>query len=147
MAQYINKDTYVGDTGKQLKDILTNANNLISDNDTFTENGLVYSRIGKYNDIYDLYFIQGNIGHLPNKEMKKYTWQISSRFVAWHLITFLAYNGAIKITLPYIFPNVQYIDYWITLETIGDNEVTVITGTDRSNYRLWICGIAVLRKN
>ena len=28
MAQYINKDTYVGDTGKQLKDILTNANNI-----------------------------------------------------------------------------------------------------------------------
>lgn len=28
MAQYINKDTYVGDTGKQLKDILTNANSI-----------------------------------------------------------------------------------------------------------------------
>ena len=28
MAQYINKDTYVGDTGKQLKDIKTNADNI-----------------------------------------------------------------------------------------------------------------------
>lgn len=28
MAQYINKDTYVGDTGKQLKDIKSNANNI-----------------------------------------------------------------------------------------------------------------------
>lgn len=28
MAQYINKDAYVGDTGKQLKDILTNTNNI-----------------------------------------------------------------------------------------------------------------------
>lgn len=30
MAQYINKDTYVGDTGKQLKDIKTNADNISS---------------------------------------------------------------------------------------------------------------------
>lgn len=28
MAQYINKDTYVGDTGKQLKDIKSNADNI-----------------------------------------------------------------------------------------------------------------------
>lgn len=28
MAQYINKDTYVGNTGKQLKDIKTNADNI-----------------------------------------------------------------------------------------------------------------------
>lgn len=28
MAQYINKDTYIGDTGKQLKDILNNSNNI-----------------------------------------------------------------------------------------------------------------------
>ena len=28
MAQYINKDTYVGDTGKQLKDIKTNSDNI-----------------------------------------------------------------------------------------------------------------------
>lgn len=28
MAQYINKDTYVGDTGKQLNDIKTNADNI-----------------------------------------------------------------------------------------------------------------------
>lgn len=30
MAQYINKDTYVGDTGKQLKDIKTNSDNISS---------------------------------------------------------------------------------------------------------------------
>ena len=28
MAQYINKDAYIGDTGKQLKDIKTNADNI-----------------------------------------------------------------------------------------------------------------------
>ena len=28
MAQYINKDTYVGDTSKQLKDIKANADNI-----------------------------------------------------------------------------------------------------------------------
>ncbi len=28
MAQYINKDAYVGDTGKQLKDILANSNSI-----------------------------------------------------------------------------------------------------------------------
>ena len=30
MAQYINKDIYVGDTGKQLKDIKTNSDNISS---------------------------------------------------------------------------------------------------------------------
>lgn len=30
MAQYINKDTYVGDTNKQLKDIKTNADDIIN---------------------------------------------------------------------------------------------------------------------
>lgn len=33
MAQYINKDTYVGDTGKQLKDIKTNADNIKTNSD------------------------------------------------------------------------------------------------------------------
>lgn len=33
MAQYINKDTYVWDTGKQLKDILTNYNNIKTNTD------------------------------------------------------------------------------------------------------------------
>lgn len=37
MAQYINKDAYVGDTGKQLKDIKTNADN-ISNNTTKINN-------------------------------------------------------------------------------------------------------------
>lgn len=143
----INQDLYVEDTGKQLKDIKTNADNLIFDNETFVENGLTYCRIGKFNDNYDLYFVQGDIGILPNKEMKKYTWQNSSRFVGWHLINFLAYSSASKINLPYIYPNTQYIDYWITLEIIENDEVIVIAGTDRSIYRLRLSGIALLTKN
>lgn len=145
-VQKINQDLYIGDTGKQLKDIKNNADNLIFDNERFTENGLTYCRIGKYNESYDLYFVQGDLGFLPNQETKKYTWQLSSRFVAWHSINFLAYSGVTKINLPYLYPSTQYINYWITLETIGNDEVTVIAGTNRSIYRLWLYGIALLTK-
>lgn len=39
MAQYINKDTYVGNTGKQLKDIKTNADNISSNSASITNIG------------------------------------------------------------------------------------------------------------
>lgn len=38
MAQYINKDAYVGDTGKQLKDIKTNADNISSNTTKINDN-------------------------------------------------------------------------------------------------------------
>lgn len=41
MAQYINKDAYIGDTGKQLKDILTNANNIASNTNKLNQVGWV----------------------------------------------------------------------------------------------------------
>ena len=54
MAQYINKDTYVGDTGKQLKDIKTNADN-IDTNTTNIANGLLFRGvIGNLDTLYDI---------------------------------------------------------------------------------------------
>ena len=52
MAQYINKDTYVGDTNTQLKDIKTNKDNLTNLNNDVSNlksnvNSLLYSR-GKW---------------------------------------------------------------------------------------------------
>lgn len=41
MAQYINKDTYVGDTGIQLKDIKINADNITSNTSKLYQVGLV----------------------------------------------------------------------------------------------------------
>lgn len=38
MAQYINKDTYVGDTGKQLKDIKTNSDNIANNTTKINNN-------------------------------------------------------------------------------------------------------------
>ena len=38
MAQYIDKDTYVGDTGKQLKDIKTNSDNISSNTTKINNN-------------------------------------------------------------------------------------------------------------
>ena len=38
MDQYINKDTYVGDTGKQLKDIKTNSDNISSNTTKINNN-------------------------------------------------------------------------------------------------------------
>lgn len=38
MAMKMNKDAYVGDTGKQLKDILTNANNISNNTNNISNN-------------------------------------------------------------------------------------------------------------
>lgn len=38
------------------------------------------------------------------------------------------------LSLPYVYPSVQYIDYWITLEYVKTNSVLIITGTNRSGF-------------
>lgn len=66
MAQYINKDTYVGDTGKQLKDIKTNADN-ISNNTTNISNIInTLNDLKRYRNVYEpkyIYNDTGNVGY------------------------------------------------------------------------------------
>ncbi len=53
MSEFINKNAYVGDTGKQLKDIKTNADNINNKQDTLTTKSV-------------------NITNLTNAQMKVY---------------------------------------------------------------------------
>lgn len=46
-------------------------------------------------------------------------------------------NGSI-LSLPYVYPSTQYIDYWITLEYVKTNSVQIITGTNRSGFTGYI---------
>lgn len=135
----LNENLEIGNTSKKLKDL--------ANSDTcFVENGLRYSKIGKYDNSHDLYVVEGDIGYLPNATTTIYTWTNNSKFSGWIQINFIAYSGNTKISLPYIYPSTQYINYWVTLDEITDSSVQVITGANRSNFKLWLSGICVLAK-
>lgn len=91
--------------------------------------------IGTWTDGKILYRKVINIGALPNAEAKVYTWNIPNikSVVGFKMYAFDTANDSI-LSLPYVYPSVQYIDYWITLEYVKTNSVLIITGTNRSGF-------------
>lgn len=97
MAQYINKDAYVGDTGKQLKDIKTNADN-ISNNTTNINNNT--TNINK--NTTDINSLKTRTTNLENIEIvQKYVSGDTVRTTTIAKATFTgAYQSAYLVCIP-----------------------------------------------
>lgn len=76
-----------------------------------------------------------NIGALPNASNKVYTWNIPDikSVIRYELYAYDNAQGSV-LSLPYIYPDVQYIDYWITVEYVTPNSVQIIAHTNRSGF-------------
>lgn len=137
---HIDENTEIGNTGKYLKDILFDFKN------GKVINGLNYVIIGRWTNGYPIYLVHGKLGVLPNNTMQTYQFNLPNLY-GYLLINFIADGGGgNKINLPYIYPNTQYMNYWITIEIITNNSVQIITGFDRTNYSLYATFIVVLSK-
>ena len=134
---FINKNTYVGDTGKQLKDIANIGN-------TISKDGWKLTKIGTYDDNKPIYLAYATLGTLPNASIKDFNYSLPN-FYGILQVQLLAYdNDGNRIPLPYIniYPS-QYAQYWIGIELISNNIIKINTGMDRSNYYLWASFIYV----
>lgn len=112
MAQYINKDTYVGDTGKQLKDIIF-IPNLIASCDIGEHNNLVVSGV--------LNFVSINI--------------LNSNFIEKTNDNFLKVkkSGYYRITLNMRFKDIGYETRSVSAG-VGINK----TWEDRKDINTWV---------
>lgn len=124
----INGDLIISDTDKQLKDVL------------ITEYGTegVPCKIGTWRG-RPIYRMILNLGYLPDgtqQNTKTFTYELPN-FYGFINSSWFAYTSDARVALPYIFPDVNFINYWITLDTINNNSVTIICNTNRSGYRLW----------
>ena len=76
MTQYINKDTYVGDTGKQLKDILTNANNIANNANKLHQVGWVIDSGWKVSTA-----TQSQSNHIQTLNIPKGIWLVFGNWI------------------------------------------------------------------
>lgn len=124
----INKDLLIGNTNYTL-------GQLIPEN---MQSGKPW-KIGTYKAngrIYPIYRVYLDLGSLPNASTKTYSFDLPD-FYGILDASFIAFSGNSRISLPYVYPNLNYVNYWITLEAFNSNSVSVITGTDRRGYNLW----------
>lgn len=124
----INGDLFISEIDKQLKDVVT----------TEYDTEGIPCKIGTWRG-KPIYRIILNLGYLPNgtqQDLKTFTFELPN-FYGFINSNWFAYTSSGRIALPYVYPNVNYIDYWITLEVITNNSITVCCKTDRSSYRLW----------
>ena len=75
------------------------------------------------------------LGSLPNSEEKIYNWAIENIKEVVDFKIFAISNNQM-LNLPYINNNINYIEYWITVEYLNTSQVKLIVGTDRSNFNL-----------
>ena len=97
MTQYINKDTYIGDTGKQLKDIKTNADNISSNLSKINNNTTNISK-----NTTDINSLKTRTTNLENIEIvQKYISGDTVRTTTIAKATFTgAYQAAYLICIP-----------------------------------------------
>ena len=137
MSMFINKNTYIGDTGETL-------NNLTKLGKRINKNGWDFIKIGMYDSTKPIYLACATLGTLPNASIKDFNYSLPN-FYGILQVQLLAYdNGGNRIPLPYInlYPS-QYSQYWIGIELISNNIIKINTGIDRSNYYLWATFIYV----
>lgn len=137
---HIDENTEIGNTGKYLKDIPFDFKN------GKVINGLNYVMIGRWTNGYPIYLVHGKLGVLPNNTTQTYQFNLPN-FYGYLLINFIADGGGNnRVNLPYIYPNTQYMNYWITIDIITNNRVQIITGIDRTNFSLYATFVVVLSK-
>lgn len=124
----INGDLFISETDKQLKDVITTA---------YGTEGIP-CKIGTWRG-KPIYRIILNLGHLPDgtqQKTKTFTYELPN-FYEFLNANWFAYDSSTRLSLPYVYPDINFIDYWITLDIITNNSITVVCGTNRSDYRLW----------
>ena len=123
----INKDLIISETGEQIKDLITTA---------YGTEGIP-CKIGTWRD-KPIYRIILNLGSLPNgtqQKVKTFTYELPN-FYGFLNANWFAYKSSTRLALPYVYPDTNFIDYWIALDTITDSSITVVCGTNRSDFRL-----------
>lgn len=126
MAQYINKDTYIGDTGKQLKDILTNADN-ISNLQNNKQDKLTTNRVAISTSNSVKVYRYGNV---VSVDIDGYI-QESNGIIATGL--------PIPVYLVYL-TGLNYSDGWIAIDSSGNLRVTNHTAGNWINFHgVYIC--------
>lgn len=137
---HINENTEIGNTGKYLKDIMFD----------FKEGKKIgtlgFTKIGKWDNGMPVYLIHGPIGNLGSATTVVLKWNIPN-FYGFLDFKFLAANGSARLGLPYIYPNMDYTNYWITIEQVFQDQAIFITGTDRTSWTVYLTAIVVLTKD
>ena len=141
----INKDLYVGDTGKQLKQIKTNADNIATNTTNITNNtnkiatlsynlttGATPIKTGRKIDNKDEYVYRINIGTLPNNGNKTYS--LPFTIGKCYDIKGVARRSTdnVDFPLPYVNPGAG-MAYCIGVWTQNKNTLIVNTGTNRTD--------------